>query len=118
MICLDGTTKASDARAQALASLRRNRIALTRAQIPALQARSVMQTKSQAKVKRIGYVPLEREARERIQDMALKSLKLTKPWKEYGSTDGGWRQIPTNKHVQLPDGCLPRRSRRLNAITL
>jgi len=116
MICLDGTTKFSDARTQALASLGRNRIALTRAQIPAaLQARSVIvQNQLQPKVKRIGYAPLQREARERIQDMALMSLKLTKPWKEYGSTNGGWRQIPTNKHVELPNDCLPRRSRRLN----
>jgi uncharacterized protein YhdP len=116
MICLDDKTSVSDARSQALASLGRNRIALARAQIPAaLHARSVMpQTQPQAKVKRIGYGRLEKEASERIRDMALKSLKLTKPWKEYGSTDGAWRKSPTNKRAQLPDGCLPRRSRRLN----
>ena len=68
MACLDGRTKFSDARAQALASLGQNRIALTRAQIPAaLQAHALIsQTQPQAKVKRICYGYLEKEASERI----------------------------------------------------
>jgi hypothetical protein len=116
-VCLDGISKSSDTRAQALASLGRNRIALARAQIPAaLHSRAIIpQAQTQAKVIRIGYVHLQREARERREDVEvmLKRLHLTKSWEEYGSTNGEWRTVATNKRFRLPANCSPRRSTRL-----
>jgi hypothetical protein len=116
-VCSDGISKPSDARAQALASLGRNRIALARTQIPAaLHSRAIIpQAQPQAKVKRIGYVPLQREAREREEDteLMLKRLRLTKSWEEYGSTNGEWRTVATNTRFRLPAGCSLRRSMRL-----
>src|SRR5271169_5598267 len=116
-VCLDGISKPSDARAQALASLVRNRIVLARTQIPAaLHSREIIpQAQTQAKVMRIGYVPLQREARERKEDteLMLKRLRLTKSWEEYGSTNGEWRTVATNKHFRLPASCSPCRSKCL-----
>jgi len=116
-VCLDGISKPLDARAQTLASLGRNRIALARVQIPAaLHSRTIIpQVQTQAKVKRIGYLPLQREARERREDMELmlKGLRLTMSWEEYGSTNGAWRTVATNRRFKLPANYSPRRSKRL-----
>lgn len=60
------------------------------------------------------YTQLSREAEKRKAELTTSALKLTRPYEQYGSTDGDWRLVPTKNRVVLPPGCAPRRSRRLN----
>jgi hypothetical protein len=69
---------------------------------------------SQPANRRIGYIPMAREAQARQNDTANDTFRLTKgPYTEYGSTDGGWRDVPCGRRFVLPDNCAPRRSKRL-----
>jgi len=60
------------------------------------------------------YTPLRQEAEQRRAELTTSALKLTKPYEQYGSTDGDWRLVPTRGRVVIPPGCAPRRSKRLN----
>jgi hypothetical protein len=112
---LDPKDNVSEVRAAALASLNRNRMALTKIQpsAAALAARlAVLPTKTYT-VARIGYRPLQREANQLKNDLMLKSFGIIGPYEGYGSTDGEWREAASNGRIILPPGCAPRRSKRL-----
>jgi heptaprenylglyceryl phosphate synthase len=67
-------------------------------------------------VTRITLRPYEREARARVDDIKSKLFGLRNSYTEYGSTDGEWRKVRTNTRRWIPPpGCLPRRSKRLQA---
>jgi len=64
--------------------------------------------------KALTYVPMQREAGQRQADIKTKSFQMTGDYTQYGSSDGGWRLVPVGRRFVLPNGCAPRRSRRIN----
>jgi hypothetical protein len=63
--------------------------------------------------KRIKYHPVEREALWRKRDLESQLFGLNGDYTNYGSTNGGWRDVGIGKRYCLPNGCAPRRSQRL-----
>ena len=121
-VALKSNSLVPDMRAKAMVSMQTNKVALLRKarQIqakhvaatsqPAIPSKALTPTKPP---RQITYPRLQKEAAQRAED--VKSFRLNKEYTEYGSSNGEWRSVScTGKRYVLPQGCAPRKSRRIN----
>jgi len=120
-VALKSNSLVPDMRAKAMASMQTNKLALLR-KARQVQAKHVTAAASQPAIKmitptkplrHITYRRLQKEVAQRAED--VKSFRLKKEYTEYGSSNGEWRNVScTGRRYVLPDGCAPRKSRRIN----
>jgi hypothetical protein len=121
IVAINENGRISNSRAAAMASIRANPLALA-------QSRNFKQSHLYGKPRtnppvavtqpppprQLTYVPMQREAVQRQEDLKSTVLRLTKDYKEYGSSNGEWRKIScTGKKFALPPGCAKRKSLRV-----